>query len=212
MTTPEETAKITKYRLHESERLIAKWLKAMKAKRNEIAEAFGCSPGQIGDSLRGQEASSGYKDITGDHPRYEIPGEKCDAVLRLADNLLARYPDKRPVYDKIFAFLLSEPLPAELESAVESEPVVEQPTLQLEQATNGEVIPLPDEMTEEPKIISNLANLLDRIGDSYIALGEQLGELFQRISQGIGQGVDEDQVNKLVDVAVQRAFAKLAGG
>lgn len=181
MTTTQVSG--TKRRLYESERILVGWFHDMGAKNAQSAAVFGVSDSQIGASLRGQKATSGYRDVTGKVKRHEMSSDECDAILQLADFLLARDPSKRPVYDKIFAFLLSEPLPAaELEPAFEP-------------------------LAEAPKVVSSLASLLDRIVDSYTALGEQIAEYVQR-----SQGVDEDRVIELVNIRVQQHFARLAGG
>lgn len=134
--------------LWESQREYARCLADLQAHPIEIAAIFDCSDAAVRDALGGQRATTKMRDLTGGVRRYpSMTRTEYEGIVMLAERQFRQHPLQTVPFDRLCRLL-----------AATYEDVVQ------EQA--------PPAVFE-----TGMAGVLDRIADSYTALGEQIVQL-----------------------------------
>lgn len=179
-------AQTSRMYLWESQREYARCLSDLGAAPVELADLFGCSAPTMRDCLAGQRASTGFRDLTGARTRHPtMTAAEAHAITAMAEDLFALHPERHIPYDRLRRLLAA--------------------TYEEHHPEAGTVPPPPP---------AGPAGALERISDTYVALGEQLIDLVDELRQDPIIDVDQrvgaalDRVLEIrVAQAVERYFA-----
>lgn len=176
---------MSKIRLWESQRELAKCLSMLRATMPEICSIFGSSDAATRTAIAGQKASTGYLDLTGGKQRSPAMAKReYDDILMLAQRQLKLHPALTGPYDRLRKLLAAtyEDTAAEEIAVAERE--------------------------------SGVAGAITRLADTYGALGEQLVELARQARAEHTVGLEmlivhvlDDRLPKLLAQAIEAYFS-----